>query len=644
VEKIPMVPSAGCSGGGSAAATTTAFVANNFQRVRPGGGDDERRGRTTISSSSSSSAASSSYNESNNNTHTASTIFSSRGGHQSHQSTEIQPKKQSRVPRHDEPNLYDIPSILRPTYRPLPFLVRIFINLSSAAISWKEFFTLTFTIHHKNISATFKNIMTILVRYLVVSSVAKLCLQEIRSPPSRVTTKYLAENDLLPSTLSRYQFVTPVSIHHSDVVIGGGGGGGDDASEEQQQQQQDGVEKITTTTTTIKRKGIEMDPIGVHSLQYINPNYDNEIKEQQQQQQQHQQHRWRLHHHHHQHISNSIDALYFHHGFGASSLSWLPVLPSLVEQMGARVGVAHDSVGFGFTDRPHHSLEGYSVETNVGIGLELLLLLLNDAVAPRPKSVVAEGGGGGGSSSGEEKKGKAETVGPRNIAIFGHSMGAKAALLMALACSKRKDVLLHPALVVLVAPALEGVALPPSSSSSKKRSSTKPNKMISQLLQSIWVKGRKIVVDYPFRYGLRRLVGGNPHFWKKGLASAWGDPKRLSDSDILRFQWPSISMSWEQGLLNLVRSKLSSSSPSMSSFASLNDVELLRQVSTLPNTKLVIIYGSKDRIVRWEGSVAERVKEEFPMVHMIRMEGLGHDPFEEDVDAFLRELKSLHCV
>ncbi|KAL7440757.1 LOW QUALITY PROTEIN: hypothetical protein ACHAXM_007456 [Skeletonema potamos] len=169
VEKIPMVPSAGCSGGGSAAATTTAFVANNFQRVRPGGGDDERRGRTTISSSSSSSAASSSYNESNNNNHTASTIFSSRGGHQSHQSTEIQPKKQSRVPRHDEPNLYDIPSILRPTYRPLPFLVRIFINLSSAAISWKEFFTLTFTIHHKNISATFKNIMTILVRYLVVS-------------------------------------------------------------------------------------------------------------------------------------------------------------------------------------------------------------------------------------------------------------------------------------------------------------------------------------------------------------------------------------------------------------------------------------------------------------------------------------------
>jgi pimeloyl-ACP methyl ester carboxylesterase len=94
-------------------------------------------------------------------------------------------------------------------------------------------------------------------------------------------------------------------------------------------------------------------------------------------------------------------------------------------------------------------------------------------------------------------------------------------------------------------------------------------------------------------------------------------------------------MGWEQGLLNLVQSKLSSSSNSV-----LNDGELLQKVVSLPNTKVVIIYGSKDRIVPFEG-VAEKVKKEFPSVQIIRMEGLGHDPFEEDVDGFLRELKAV---
>jgi len=85
-----------------------------------------------------------------------------------------------------------------------------------------------------------------------------------------------------------------------------------------------------------------------------------------------------------------------------------------------------------------------------------------------------------------------------------------------------------------------------------------------------------------------------------------------------------------------VRSKLS---PSVTS--EWNDVELLQRVASLPNTKVVIIYGSKDRVVRFEGSVAEKVKKQFPTVHIVRMEGLGHDPYEEDVDGFLREMKAV---
>ena len=39
---------------------------------------------------------------------------------------------------------------------PLPFLVRILISLATAAVSWKQFITLTFTYHHRLISATIK--------------------------------------------------------------------------------------------------------------------------------------------------------------------------------------------------------------------------------------------------------------------------------------------------------------------------------------------------------------------------------------------------------------------------------------------------------------------------------------------------------
>ena len=149
-------------------------------------------------------------------------------------------------------------------------------------MSWKQFITLTFTVHHRLVSATFKNVMVILVRYLLVSSVAKLCLQELMSPPSRVTTKYLADNDLLPSRLSRYQFVTPMDVND---VMGG---------------EEDDVEKKA------------MKSIGVHSLQYTNPSYVSEVNAEQQHQ------RRKLQNKEQQHNSNSIDAVYLHHGFGAS--------------------------------------------------------------------------------------------------------------------------------------------------------------------------------------------------------------------------------------------------------------------------------------------------------------------------------------
>jgi len=103
----------------------------------------------------------------------------------------------------------------------------------------------------------------------------------------------------------------------------------------------------------------------------------------------------------------------------------------------------------------------------------------------------------------------------------------------------------------------------------------------------------------------------------------------------LRFQWPAVGKGWEEGLINFTRARLLSSSPRRA----LDDGQLLREVASLPDTEVVIVYGSKDSVVRIEGGVAETLRREYPGVRVVRMEGMGHDPFEEDVEGFVMELE-----
>ena len=109
----------------------------------------------------------------------------------------------------------------------------------------------------------------------------------------------------------------------------------------------------------------------------------------------------------------------------------------------------------------------------------------------------------GGSDSGVDER--------KSIAIFGHSMGSKAALLMALHCHSQRKIRLQPSLVVLVAPALEGISLPSSNGTGKKnklgsRTRKESKSWMTKLVHSVWVTWRRLFLDYPFQYGLRRLV------------------------------------------------------------------------------------------------------------------------------------------
>ena len=97
-----------------------------------------------------------------------------------------------------------------------------------------------------------------------------------------------------------------------------------------------------------------------------------------------------------------VDAVYAHHGFGASSLSWLPALPSLVDRLGARCGLGHDMVGFGFTHR-QEELEWYTTDASARISNSILTK--ETSVNSKPI---------------------------QSVALLGHSLGAIGALKMAL--------------------------------------------------------------------------------------------------------------------------------------------------------------------------------------------------------------------
>jgi pimeloyl-ACP methyl ester carboxylesterase len=451
---------------------------------------------------------------------------------------------------------------------------------------------------------------------------ATLSIQEYYFSPSQITTPALVQAGQLPSILSRYTIVTPAQL-----------GGG---------VHREGV--VDEKTPII--------PIGVHSIRYtqqkggigVTTTNNNGST-----------------------LTKKYDGISFHHGFGASSLSWLPALPSIVERLGfshshntgrhsptPAVGVAHDAPGFGFTDRPNgdvdDGLRQYSSENSANIGLALLVESLSeqqrqqDSAAALMSSsssnddVIEEEDAMSSSSSNDDVIEEEDTA--KSIAIFGHSMGARAALLMAHHCATNPTLKLRPNLIVLVAPALEGVTLPSVKRVGYHVKISRRQSPTWSLVGKIWTTWRKVFVDPPLRYGLRRLVCGTKDFWRNGLVLAWGDSNRLSDSDVLRFQWPSVGRGWEDGILNFSRSRiLSSHHP-----GTLDDVCLLKEVTNLKDTRVVIVYGSNDGIVRIDNNVAERVCKDFPNIKFIRMEGCGHDPFEEDVQGFVTALeKSIEC-
>lgn len=199
-------------------------------------------------------------------------------------------------------------------------------------------------------------------------------------------------------------------------------------------------------------------------------------------------------------------------------------------------------------------------------------------------------------------------------------MGSIATLRMALLLpeeTRKFIVLVAPALRIAPAPALEVRGTVGASS-------------LSRLFRPIRIGLQKYLVNTPLTYILRRAVG-QQNFWKRGLMAVWGDSSLLTDSDVLRFQWPAIGQGWERGLIKFSGAQFLGREDT--------DQELLEKVLALPNTSVTVIYGSSDRVIRKQ--VVKKFFEPYPQVQLVELNGRGHDPFEENSEEFVSTVEKI---
>jgi len=471
------------------------------------------------------------------------------------------------TPRADLSTLFNFPESVHPAYRPLPTPMRVGLAVLSAMLAAASTYTKTARLfEHNSWRKTVGLFARFALRALIIGAMTTTVIQEAFLRPSRIDTKTLVARGWLPSSLSRFD---PI--------------------------------QATIAIPSLGNASTELGPLGVHYLRYDSD--DSSLPSRQQR----------------------FDVLHCNHGFGASSLSWLPALPSLAERIGARVGLSHDAVGFGFTDRPKASrgrkedLIPYSLAGSAAIGAKLVTNELEKVQV--------------------EDKEQAS----KSVALFGHSMGCTTTLRMALDLppkTRKFIVLVAPALMLPSATAANDKAAASTTSANnykdahKKRAIFPHRGRARRFVDWLLAAVRRIVVDVPFAYLLRRVVGKASGFWTTSLQSAvWGNPNDVSDTDGLRFQWPAIGCGWERGLLAFTRSRLFN----VDAYPG-GDVALLSDVLDLSHTSVVIIAGQNDKII--PSTASENVAERFSLP-FVKLQGRGHDPFEENPEEFVAVIETL---
>jgi pimeloyl-ACP methyl ester carboxylesterase len=531
---------------------------------------------------------------------------------ESNTSAEYQP-----VRHPEEPNLFCIPQELQTSYTPLPTLVRIVLGIMTSYIMTTRSFLLQTAIETVRVTSQIgftwrlpirlrqrliqnnpwvkKHIVLELLKVGIQSfvfyTIASTVLQDVFLPnyrPSRITTsELLSKYNMLPSVYSNYR-----------------------------------------TLRSNNNNSSNNDPYNQQKIHYLNVTTGHDKTKQK------------------DNIAQTIiplDVIYVNHGFGASSLSWLPILPGMIlppplppQFLNATTSITtvrnaftttilgHDAPGFGFTDRfslQQHKDDDYrryyySIANSATIGTRIV----------------------------QEHFQNKQQHNNATILLMGHSLGALTTLRMALQQynDNNNSKMHHQYHIILVAPAIGFRNTKKISTIKKLQTPEKQSMMrIRSILQRRIQRPIQSVGTALAGYGLRRLVG-RTNFWRNGLRTVWVHPKHIRDCDVVRYAWPSIVQHWERGLLQFAAAQISSSSTTQqASVDAINDKELVQAVLNLPNVaSFNVIVGSKDRIIP-EKFVRKFFQKHFPSVPLTVLDGLGHNPHEEDPDLFVSTVQSL---
>lgn len=349
------------------------------------------------------------------------------------------------------------------------------------------------------------------------------------------------------------------------------------------------------------------------------------------------------------------------HGFGANTYSFeRAALQPLADALDASV-VAHDSPGFGLTERPAN-LARYTARNNAAITRAMLEIAQSEE-SDETSGEMSDGASGktwsdvvaemtdeeGASNANAAAATTSQSPRPRRV-IVGHSMGGVAAAIAAAEGDIDDVVLIAPA-VIATGGSVPGGSIPADATTAAAAStaaSTKPANPLAALFGS-FARVFRVTLAYLasplLKFAIRKLVR-SASFWRDGLSKAVGraaaSAMRGDAAWADGYRRPSAVRGWDVGMVRVVLSAATGGAGGLAAlFADAADAEANKPENVIAalagsGARVLIVHGDEDAIVPVGNSA--RLREMIPGARLAVMEGVGHMPHEEAPERFIAEV------
>ena len=363
--------------------------------------------------------------------------------------------------------------------------------------------------------------------------------------------------------------------------------------------------------------------------------------------------------------------LHLNHGFGANALTWDTFMEPLTAALSARGQgevpirvVAHDRLGFGLSGRPTQ-LYKYGESFQAAVALQLLGAAPSASGATPVQAPAAVANATATAAPAALAPASPPPLTP--TILVGHSIGSILSATMAVQQGGSG----HVRGLVLIAPAI--LAGPTRAAGSQPvpsvgiAAAARAAGAMSARLTRASMRGLLGLLTPLLRVLLQLLIA-QPGFWSQGIGSAYGDPKKLAPSMVLRYRWPVQVKGSSEGLLRFVRAQLlepgraaeksggavdrarggqgqggggtgtgtaatGSATATAATGTAAAEPPLWEALQAL-GLPVLIIHGAKDKLVPLSNS--RRLAASMPTASLLELPESGHCPHEESPEEVCR--------